>query len=190
MRVHTPTIARRPRYKPVGLLLLLLLSVCFALGRGFLEAPDPALSGTEVTVMQVIDGDSCVVHLTDGTERTVRLYGVDAPEGRQRYGMQAAAFARDHALSKQFRMDVEDVDQYGRCVALLFPDTGESLNERMVRTGHAWVYRQYCTRAECAAWLEAERNAKASRLGLWKDRHPVPPWKWRKDNPRPDRGKR
>ena len=191
MRVHIPTTTRPLRYKPVWVIAL-LMAVWFALSRGPIEVPDPdpIVPGTPVTVLQVIDGDSLVVRLAGGTERTVRLYGVDAPEGRQRYGTLATAFAREHALSKRFRLEVEDIDQYGRCVSLLFSDSGESLNELMVRTGHAWVYRQYCKRAECAAWREAERNAKTSRLGLWKDKHPVPPWKWRKDNPRTDRGKR
>jgi len=47
----------------------------------------------------------------------------------------------------------------------------------MVRQGMAWVYRQY---SRDPALLTIEAEAKADRRGLWQDRHPVPPWEWRK----------
>jgi ribosome-binding protein aMBF1 (putative translation factor) len=31
-------------------------------------------------------------------------------------------------------------------------------------------------------YSSAERVAKKKQVGLWKDKGPVPPWKWRRDN--------
>lgn len=42
-------------------------------------APEPPLDGETAQVVRVIDGDTLVVRL-DGTEHTVRLLGIDAPE--------------------------------------------------------------------------------------------------------------
>lgn len=33
---------------------------------------------------------------------------------------------------------------------------------------------------ERLVYAQEEENAKASRVGLWKDAKPVPPWEWRR----------
>jgi len=47
----------------------------------------------------------------------------------------------------------------------------------MVEAGLAWHYVQFSKNKELAA---AEKTAKETRLGLWADKEPVPPWEWRK----------
>ena len=51
------------------------------------------------------------------------------------------------------------------------------VNAQMVREGMAWVYRQY---AKDRGLYELERQAQASRRGLWVDPEPVPPWEYRR----------
>ena len=46
----------------------------------------------------------------------------------------------------------------------------------MIAEGLAWLYENYL-RSEKLAALEAK--AKASRVGLWADLHPEPPWEYR-----------
>jgi micrococcal nuclease len=46
----------------------------------------------------------------------------------------------------------------------------------MVAEGLAWHFTRYSDDATLAA---AEREARAARRGLWRDREPVPPWEWR-----------
>jgi len=55
-----------------------------------------------------------------------------------------------------------------------------TLNEAPVRQGFAWVYRKYCKADFCTDWLEVERGAKGSGLGLWGDINAVPPWEFRR----------
>ncbi|WP_368860802.1 thermonuclease family protein [Desulforhabdus sp. TSK] len=51
----------------------------------------------------------------------------------------------------------------------------------MIRSGHAWVYRQYCTRPECKAWEFIEAKAKDEKNGLWSTPNPTPPWEFRRN---------
>ena len=51
-----------------------------------------------------------------------------------------------------------------------------------VSAGLAWHYKYYQqeqTPEERAAYTRAEDDARLSRLGLWADPKPVPPWEWR-----------
>ena len=52
------------------------------------------------------------------------------------------------------------------------------MNAQMVREGMAWVYRQY---AKDRTLYELERQAKASKRGLWADPEPVAPWDFRRN---------
>lgn len=168
LRVFFRILGRR------GLTALILLAVALAggfyLGKG--------------RVVQVPDGDTLVV-LTDGGNFTrVRLYGVDCPESRQRDGPEAVEFSRNLVFLQPVTLKVMDTDQYDRAVALVRLADGRTLNEELVRAGHAWVYRRYCDAPFCAAWLDLERAARKQRLGLWRDKNPQPPWQWRRAHPR------
>ena len=67
-------------------------------------------------------------------------------------------------------------DRYGRTLAnVLLPD-GTSLNQELVRRGHAWWLRKY-SKDQTLARLEAE--ARQNSRGLWADPNPAPPWDWR-----------
>lgn len=131
-------------------------------------------------VINVTDGDSLTVLTGRGQLVSVRLYGVDAPEYRQQGGSEAAAFAGDLALFSQVSLSVVEKDQYGRSVALVLLPDGRTLNEELVREGHAWVYRRYCDQPQCVSWLALERQAKKQGRGLWQRRNPMPPWEWRR----------
>lgn len=133
-------------------------------------------------IIKVTDGDSVTVLTEQGAWTSVRLYGVDSPEFRQKGGPEAADFTRETALFSPVSLDIVEKDQYGRSVAIVRLPDGRILNEELVREGHAWVYRRYCSRPVCASWLALERRAKKQGLGLWGQRNPMPPWQWRRAN--------
>ncbi len=135
-------------------------------------------------VIQIPDGDTLVVLTENGTLTRVRLYGVDCPETRQHGGGAAAAFASEMALFRPVSLAVMDTDQYGRKVAVVRLADGRTLNGELVRAGHAWVYRRYCTASFCPDWLDLERQARKQHLGLWAGKSPQPPWQWRRAHPR------
>lgn len=131
-------------------------------------------------VVGIADGDTITV-LRDGNEQVkIRLYGIDAPESGQPFGKASKRnlSAMVHGLSVQ--VEVMDTDRYGRTVARIFVD-GEDVNAAQLRSGHAWLYRQYCKTWVCGEWAGLEAEARSSGAGLWADKDPTPPWQWRRD---------
>jgi micrococcal nuclease len=139
----------------------------------------------EGRVAGVTDGTYVTV-THDGKGERIRLYGIDCPEKRQEFSQEAKKFTSDMVLRKV--VEVEPVvvdhkgrtkDQYGRTVALVYMDKFICLNEELIKSGLAWVSTQSCTRPECKAWKESEKQAKRKQLGLWSMSNPIPPWEFR-----------
>ena len=55
-----------------------------------------------------------------------------------------------------------------------------NINLEMVQEGLAWAYREYLQRPYASEYLDAEKEARAKRLGLWQQFNPQPPWEFRK----------
>jgi endonuclease YncB( thermonuclease family) len=128
-------------------------------------------------VVRPIDGDTLRIQTQDG-ERTVRLYGIDAPEKAQAYGDQALLLLRLLTSGDLVTVTVTAQDRYGRLVAIVALPNGVVLNDELVRVGLAWWYQAYAKKATHLHALEA--GARAVRRGLWADPAPIPPWAWRK----------
>lgn len=150
--------------------------------------PAPAV-GTTLTgrVVKVQDGDSLVV-LVDGRELEVRVAEIDTPERGQDFSRKARAALSDMTHGKAVRLEVTDIDRYGRTVAHVHAgdvDVGLAL----VDAGLAWTYRQYAERLDL---YDAEAEARKARRGIWslpRDKW-IPPWKWRREHPRKGAQKR
>ncbi len=128
-------------------------------------------------VVAVSDGDTLKVVGDRGLVK-IRLYGVDCPEKRQEYGKQAARFTRELTEGKTVEVRPVARDRYGRTVAWVEVQ-GKSLNEALVESGYAWVYRRYCRSQICDRLLGLEAHARTRGRGLWRDPDPVPPWDFR-----------
>lgn len=53
----------------------------------------------------------------------------------------------------------------------------------MVSVGMAWWYRHYAKEQspqERGKYKFAEQEAKARKVGLWRDTYPIAPWDWRR----------
>jgi endonuclease YncB( thermonuclease family) len=150
------------------LLLIILLSTLPAAA----QEPGQTITGEVVAVK---DGDTIEV-LRSGQAVTVRLHGIDAPEMGQPFGRNAKQAASSYVFGKAVRVEVTDVDRYGRAVGRVRVQGG-SLNAMLVRDGLAWWYRRY---APSDTELERlERQARNANRGLWSAPGPVPPWDWR-----------
>jgi len=145
---------------------------------------------TNCTVTRVIDGDTfhCIPDTVingaklhkDGTI-SVRLRGVDAPEKRQPSGMDAQESLKELIGKKTVKLDIKDIDRYGRVAAYVFVN-GMNVNLEQVKRGLAWAYTEYLDRPYASEFYDAEKQARKQRLGLWKELNPTPPWEWRKKN--------
>lgn len=109
-------------------------------------------------VVSVADGDTITIS-ENGTERKIRFYGIDCPEGDQQFGQQATKFTSALVSGRKIEIKKMDTDRYGRTVAIVYAD-GVNLNEQIVAQGYGWMYRQYCKESFCQDWLQLESAAK------------------------------
>lgn len=126
-------------------------------------------------VAKVYDGDT--VTLANGTK--IRFYGIDAPELHQKGGK----FARDSLCKKICDKKIEyepiSTDRYGRTVAKVYYN-GEYINQYMVASGSAWYYEQYAK--DAYDLKSAFDNARAKRIGIFKDYNIEMPSEYRKSH--------
>jgi len=123
-------------------------------------------AASAATVLSIGDGDTISV-LERGQKLKVRLACIDAPETAQSpYGMASRNQLKALLpLGSTVSLRVQAVDLYGRTVAEVI---GKGpINLAMVQSGQAFVYRQYLGRCDRQAYLAAERQAQAQRLGVW-----------------------
>ena len=106
------------------------------------------------TVVRVVDGDTVDVMLELGfnvsLKERVRLYGINAPESRTRdklekvKGLAAKDFVvdwtEDHADEIVIVTRIDKRGKYGRVLGTIMTESGENLNELMIKEGHAVEY--------------------------------------------------
>lgn len=125
-------------------------------------------------VVAIADGDTLTV-LEGKQQIKVRLANIDAPEKKQPFGQRSRQSLADLCFRKEATLQVQDVDRYGRTVAVVVCD-GIEANREQVDRGLAWVYPKYNKDRTLPA---VEASAREAKLGLWRDAAPVPPWEWR-----------
>ena len=146
--------------------------------------PQRPLSGV---VSHVADGDTLDVSVggvlpAGGRTVTVRLEGIDAPEGGQPFSVEARRHLRVFAFGQRVTIIPSDTDRYGRLVARVLVGAdergrgGKDASEEMLRAGLAWHFKRYSSDSRLA---QLEAAARARRAGLWSDPSAIPPWTWR-----------
>src|SRR5215210_6263964 len=127
---------------------------------------------TQVTVENVVDGDTIDVSPeVEGTER-VRLIGVDTPEvsgGVEPCGPEASDFTEERLQAEQLELEFDEdrLDPYDRALAYVWLPGDELFNETLVREGLAEVTTfppnvRYEDRFE-----EAQQEARGEGRGIW-----------------------
>lgn len=138
-------------------------------------------------VEHVIDGDTVIVTFAS-SKLKIRLDSIDCPEHGQEWGDIATRGLIKLIGGKTVQLETHGTDVYGRTLGTLFVhlrEKGEwqNVNDRMVTLGHAWVTRlsyDHLPKSRQQKLNQLERWAKSKRVGLWKTKNQVPPWKWRK----------
>lgn len=156
-------------------------------GRAPAEASAPAEAGPEpsATADGVLSGTASVIDADtlDIRSERIRLVGVDAPESGQtcrdadgrlvRCGT-IAANALDAWINRNPVTCVsEGRDRYQRVLGKCSV-RGQSIQDWLVRNGHAVAYRAYSTE-----FVPAELAAREAKAGMWAGEF-VMPWDWRK----------
>lgn len=143
-------------------------------------------AATKVKFQRVIDGDTVEVSQPKGFLRSpdvksVRLYGIDAPETSQKGSQESTQYlARLIGSRKNLWMEERYTDQYGRAVAILSTSKNKpdrSYNYQMVRDGQAYTYMT--TGPEAALYTAAQEEARRKNRGVWKKPTREKPWEYR-----------
>ncbi|MCE1160887.1 MAG: thermonuclease family protein [Burkholderiales bacterium] len=129
-------------------------------------------------VVGITDGDTLTVLNDDKTTIKVRLSAIDAPEMRQPFGMQSKKALSDICFNKPVRLEVVDIDRYGRTVADVYC-SGVNAGRTMVAIGMAWVYDKYAKAVKYQSYYADQSQAQRLRIGLWREPNQTPPWEWR-----------
>ena len=132
-------------------------------------------------IVGVSDGDTVVVLDAERHQHKVRLAGIDAPEKAQAFSQASKTSLSDQIFGREVVVTWDKRDRYGRIIGKISVDFRDVCLEQ-VRRGMAWHYKQYLRDQapdDRGAYAEAEVAARATRVGLWHDVAPVPPWEWR-----------
>ncbi len=154
--------------------VIALLSFCFSLEAATLQGK----------VVSVADGDTITVLDSQKTQHKIRLQGIDAPERAQAFGNKSKQSLHEMVHGKQVTVDYQKKDKYGRVVGKILLNSTDVCLEQLKR-GMAWHYKQYAKeqpKEDQETYSLAEQQAKTELKGLWKDKQPVPPWEFRKQN--------
>lgn len=124
-----------------------------------------------IEVLRVQDGDGFKARALDGSNREieVRLYAVDAPEGRQKFGRESTRHLRKLVSEGRFWLEVKNQDRYGRVVGIVYKDAlaaEHTLNLAMVRDGWAYWYSRYERQVDLSPEGELEIMEPLNELGL------------------------
>lgn len=147
----------------------------------FLLATLPTSAGEIAGRAIVVDGDTIAV---EGTEPRIRLWGIDAPEGRQTCNNAhgepylcgpESADALYRLIGRNGRVICHEMDRdrYNRIVSVC-EIGGKVLNAEMVRLGWAVDFIRYSS----GAYAAQEAEARTAQRGLWAGQF-VMPWQWR-----------
>jgi endonuclease YncB( thermonuclease family) len=138
-------------------------------------------------VVHVADGDTITVLDPSNTSFRVRLAGIDAPEKAQPWGKVSKQAMADLVAGKEVIVEWRKRDRYHRLVGVVRVD-GADAGLAQITEGLAWHYLDYekeQTPEDRLLYASAEQNARAQKMGLWRDPDPVPPWVWRRRKRRP-----
>ncbi len=132
-------------------------------------------------ITKVYDGNTFWVKLENGDVDSVKFWGIDCPELKQQYGVAA----REHLEDQIHReVDIEykgrDKDNYILGIVKYKNKKGEEiiLNEEHLENGYAWKNKY----TDDKRYEKLEKQARKSRIGLWRNDDPTPPWEFRKKN--------
>jgi endonuclease YncB( thermonuclease family) len=151
-------------------------------------------------VVAVADGDTVTVLDAARQQHRIRLSGIDAPERGQAGGHRSKESLSDLIYDQPVRVDWRKRDRYGRVLGIIYvappdaicrgdaqcPATLDAGLEQLNR-GRAWWYRQFAadqTPDQRSRYEHAEAQARARRIGLWRDGSAQPPWEFRRQNVR------
>eukprot|EP01061_Rhynchopus_euleeides_P038622 TRINITY_DN66239_c0_g1_i1.p1 TRINITY_DN66239_c0_g1~~TRINITY_DN66239_c0_g1_i1.p1 ORF type:complete len:265 (+),score=69.42 TRINITY_DN66239_c0_g1_i1:142-936(+) len=168
----------------VALALAIILFICW-----WQSVRLDGLLGREshLRVRRVLDGDTFLANTEDGYLVKLRLRAVDAPELEQPYGTESMHALRDILFAPHTDVIgfVHEKDYEGRYIADVFTQTAVSefryVQSNLLRKGLAWHHGAFDKRMKLKEIME---NATRDKVGIWTEKDPTPPWRFRREKER------
>jgi micrococcal nuclease len=99
-----------------------------------------------------------------------RLKSINAPDTSTSqvnpYGEESWKALEGKIMGKQVRLDIIDIDRYKRMVGMIWIGT-RNINLEMVNEGYAEAYLEYLKEPYRAKFIQAEKDARSARRGIW-----------------------
>ena len=128
----------------------------------------------------ITDGDTVTVLDANLQQHKIRLAGIDAPESYQAFGSRSTENVATLSFNKTVTVEWKKKDRERLIGKVLI--NGVDINLAQVRAGMAWWYVKYAKEQspeDRHLYDQAEQQARAQRVGLWRDANPIPPWEFR-----------
>ena len=124
-------------------------------------------------IVGILDGDTYDILMEGNKTVRVRMEGIDAPEK----GMPFYRAAKNHlstlCFGKQVMLRISGKDNHDRTLAFSYLDDGKELSHEMLKAGLAWHFKKYNSDADLE---QLEVEARNSKIGIWQNKNPMPPW--------------
>jgi micrococcal nuclease len=130
----------------------------------------------EYKVIGIVDGDTYDVLKNNETIR-IRVNAIDAPEKGMPFYRVSKEYLSSLCFGKFVKLDIVKKDQHDRFVARAILPDGIDIPTEMIKAGMAWHFKEFSSDETLS---ELENTARQNKIGLWKDGHPIEPWKIRK----------
>jgi len=125
-------------------------------------------------VVKVIDGDTVKV-LVDGKEESVRVIGINAPEGTNKtecFGKNASDKAKELLKDGWIQLERDesqgDRDKYSRLLRFIWAGNGsDDFGKEMISSGYAYEYTYNNPYKYQKEYKDAQKSAENNDKGLW-----------------------
>ncbi len=133
-------------------------------------------------VSDVPNGDTIIVTDAQNQQHKVYLLGIAAPKMKQAFGKESRAYLERllFARNDQVKVVIKKRTPANNLVGTVYAAEMNSnqfadINGMMVMAGFAWANPRTSKQ-----YIAIEKIARNRKAGLWKQKKPVAPWKWRK----------
>lgn len=124
--------------------------------------------------MKVFEGDTIAVYVNKKM-LNVQLAYIDCPDKGQPFFEEATKFTSDLILKKKIDVLIETYAGSEFLVGRVMID-GEDLSKLIIEAGLAWYYKKHGSDRYLS---KAFKKAKKKKKGIWSEKKPIPPWKFR-----------
>jgi micrococcal nuclease len=124
-------------------------------------------------IIGIVDGDTYDILMEGNITVRVRMEGIDAPEKGMPFYKVAKNYLSNLCFGKQVKVKISGKDKHGRTLAFSYLEDGKELSHEMLKAGLAWHYKKYNSDTDLE---QLEVEARHSKIGIWQNENPMPPW--------------